>query len=62
MGYFEDGGTVPPPFNMAPTMKTFNKILACGKSNKPTKSLIVSVLYKQQLLYKNVRQFFNYQQ
>ncbi|XP_046814289.1 transient receptor potential protein-like isoform X1 [Vespa crabro] len=40
MSYFEDGDTVPPPFNMVPTSKTFDKILKCGKTSRPTRSLI----------------------
>ena len=43
MSYFEDGDTVPPPFNMIPTAKTFDRLVKCGKSGKPTKSIIVSV-------------------
>ena len=41
MSYFEDGDTVPPPFNMIPTTKTFNKIIKCGNVGRPTRSLIV---------------------
>ncbi|XP_043464170.1 transient receptor potential protein [Leptopilina heterotoma] len=40
MSYFEDGDTVPPPFNMVPTTKTFNKIIKCGNTGRPTKSII----------------------
>ncbi|KAK9297020.1 hypothetical protein QLX08_009119 [Tetragonisca angustula] len=40
MSYFEDGDTVPPPFNMVPTGKTFEKIVKCGKSERQTRSLI----------------------
>ncbi|XP_034937713.1 transient receptor potential protein [Chelonus insularis] len=40
MSYFEDGDTVPAPFNMIPTAKTFNKIIKCGNTGRPTKSLI----------------------
>ncbi|KAF7993327.1 hypothetical protein HCN44_006387 [Aphidius gifuensis] len=40
MSYFEDGDTVPPPFNMVPTAKTFKKILTCGKAGRTTKSFI----------------------
>ncbi|OAD53838.1 Transient receptor potential protein [Eufriesea mexicana] len=40
MSYFEDGDTVPPPFNMVPTAKTFNKIINCGKTQRATRSLI----------------------
>lgn len=41
MSYFEDGDTVPPPFNMVPTGKTFDKIIKCGKTGRQTRSLIV---------------------
>nr|XP_003705368.1 PREDICTED: transient receptor potential protein [Megachile rotundata] len=40
MSYFEDGDTVPPPFNMVPTGKTFDKIIKCGKTGRQTRSLI----------------------
>lgn len=39
MSYFEDGGTLPPPFNLCPSMK----MLRMGKKEKFTKSVIVSV-------------------
>lgn len=35
ISYFEEGSTVPPPFNMIPTPKSFKKILMCKrKKNK----------------------------
>lgn len=41
MSYFEDGGTVPPPFNMFPSIKLIRK--AFGKQRpKRTKSFMVS--------------------
>ncbi|XP_068987317.1 transient receptor potential protein [Bombus flavifrons] len=40
MSYFEDGDTVPPPFNMVPTGKTFSRIIKCGKTGRQTRSLI----------------------
>lgn len=45
MSYFEDGNTVPPPFNMIPTNKTFQKLFKCGSSNRSTRSFIVSNFY-----------------
>lgn len=42
MSYFEDGDTVPPPFNMIPTNKTFKKLLKYGRAGRSTKSFIVS--------------------
>ncbi|XP_018359091.1 PREDICTED: transient receptor potential protein-like [Trachymyrmex cornetzi] len=40
MSYFEDGDTVPPPFNMIPTNKTLRKLFKCGSSNHSTRSFI----------------------
>lgn len=31
MSYFEDGSTVPPPFNIIPTPKFLRKMLTCAK-------------------------------
>lgn len=45
MSYFEDGDTVPPPFNLFPSIKTISKLFGCGKCSKgvkTTKSVIVS--------------------
>lgn len=53
MSYFEEGDTVPPPFNMIPTSKTFNKVLACGKEGRATRSIIVSIA-----LHRLTRPFF----
>lgn len=50
MSYFEDGDTVPPPFNMIPTAKSFNKFIKCGKTGRQTKSVIVSY-HQSYLLY-----------
>ncbi|KAL6258945.1 hypothetical protein P5V15_008871 [Pogonomyrmex californicus] len=40
MSYFEDGDTVPPPFNMIPTNKTFQKLFKCGGVGRSTTSFI----------------------
>ncbi|XP_014488485.1 PREDICTED: transient receptor potential protein-like isoform X2 [Dinoponera quadriceps] len=40
MSYFEDGDTVPPPFNMIPTSKTFEKLLKCDSAGRSTTSFI----------------------
>ncbi|EFN73452.1 Transient receptor potential protein [Camponotus floridanus] len=40
MSYFEDGDTVPPPFNMIPTSKTFKKLLKYGRGGRSTRSFI----------------------
>lgn len=45
MSYFEDGDTVPPPFNMIPTGKTFRKLLKCGDTGHSTRSFIVNDSY-----------------
>lgn len=46
MSYFEDGGTVPPPFNMIPSVKLLKK--AFGKaSRRRTKSFMVSFIVFQ---------------
>lgn len=41
MSYFEDGGTLPPPFNMCPNMKMVKALLGKNKK-KRTKSFMVS--------------------
>lgn len=41
MSYFEDGGTLPPPFNLFPT----TKLLRCSGGKRATKSLIVSNIF-----------------
>lgn len=40
MSYFEDGGTVPPPFNLCPSVK----MLTMGKKKRQSKSIIVSII------------------
>lgn len=45
MSYFEDGDTVPPPFNMIPTNKTFQKLFKCGSSGRSTQSFKVNISY-----------------
>ncbi|KAJ9594804.1 hypothetical protein L9F63_013896, partial [Diploptera punctata] len=39
MSYFEEGDTVPPPFNLIPTTKSFCKSLGCRKQVNESKSL-----------------------
>lgn len=34
MSYFEDGSTVPPPFNIIPTPKFFKRMLTCAKKDE----------------------------
>lgn len=38
ISYFDDGSTLPPPFNLCPTVK----ILRCGGEKRSSKSIIVS--------------------
>ncbi|XP_069696083.1 transient receptor potential protein-like [Periplaneta americana] len=40
MSYFEEGDTVPPPFNMIPTTKTLIKFLGCRKGNTTSGSIM----------------------
>ena len=41
MSYFEDGGTLPPPFNMCPSMKMIQNTL--GRNRKSGRSIIVRI-------------------
>ena len=43
MSYFEDGSTMPPPFNLCPTVKLLRNLFGCGKGKRSTKSVIVSI-------------------
>ena len=51
ISYFEDGGTVPPPFNIIPTPKTlyyffkwiYNKLFTLRRSTLMTKEHMMSV-------------------
>lgn len=40
MSYFEDGGTIPPPFNLCPNMKMLRKTLGRKRPSR-TKSFMV---------------------
>lgn len=40
ISYFDDGTTLPAPFNLFPTVK----LLRCGKGSRSSKSVIVSNL------------------
>lgn len=42
MSYFEDGATMPPPFNLFPTVKLLRNVFGCGRPKRSTKSVIVS--------------------
>lgn len=45
MSYFEDGDTVPPPFNLMPSVKVFKNMRTCGGATDKSQSVIVSFLY-----------------
>lgn len=42
MSYFEEGDTVPPPFNLAPTLKSIKKLFRCGRKKVQQESIMVS--------------------
>lgn len=42
ISYFDDGSTMPSPFNLFPTVKIFHNLFGCGKPKRSTKSIIVS--------------------
>ncbi|KAM7361813.1 transient receptor potential protein-like isoform 1-T4 [Cochliomyia hominivorax] len=53
MSYFEDGGTVPPPFNMFPSVKLMRKLF--GKQRpKRTRSFMMKTKIKAQNLHERV--------
>ncbi|XP_055381009.1 transient receptor potential protein [Condylostylus longicornis] len=52
MSYFEDGSTLPPPFNMCPSMKLIRKTL--GKQKKRTRSVLRRALERAQRLHEKV--------
>ena len=37
ISYFETGSTVPPPFNIMPTPKSFCRLFGCNKKTEPDK-------------------------
>lgn len=41
VNYFEDGDTLPPPFNIMPRPKLLLKLFGCGQDKKNTKSFKV---------------------
>lgn len=47
MSYFEDGDTVPPPFNLMPSVKLFKNMIKCGGSPDKSQSVIVSFSFMQ---------------
>lgn len=49
MSYFEEGDTVPPPFNLIPTTKCLSKYLGYRKGNKGSGSVMVSMGYSDSI-------------
>ncbi|GFY76506.1 transient receptor potential protein [Trichonephila inaurata madagascariensis] len=45
MSYFEDGSTVPPPFNIFPTPKLFRKTVCCNKKSSSSATLVFGCLF-----------------
>ncbi|XP_055637159.1 transient receptor potential protein [Toxorhynchites rutilus septentrionalis] len=54
MSYFEDGDTLPPPFNLVPSVKNFYKIFNCDKAKRSTTSIIKRNREKAQKRHENV--------
>lgn len=48
ISYFDDGNTLPPPFNLFPTVK----LMRCKNSSRSSKSIIVSFLFNLKLYRK----------
>ncbi|XP_017855836.1 PREDICTED: transient receptor potential protein [Drosophila arizonae] len=53
MSYFEDGGTIPPPFNLCPNMKMLRKTLGRKRPSR-TKSFMRKSMEKAQTLHDKV--------
>ncbi|XP_064555256.1 transient receptor potential protein [Drosophila montana] len=53
MSYFEDGGTIPPPFNLCPNMKMVRKTLGRKRPSR-TKSFMRKSMEKAQTLHDKV--------
>ncbi|XP_062537580.1 transient receptor potential protein [Armigeres subalbatus] len=57
MSYFEDGDTLPPPFNLVPSIKNFDKIFSlckCSKDKRSTTSILKRNREKAQRRHENV--------
>ncbi|XP_029707895.2 transient receptor potential protein-like [Aedes albopictus] len=57
MSYFEDGDTLPPPFNLVPSVKNFDKIMSlckCSKDKRSTTSILKRNREKAQRRHENV--------
>ncbi|XP_017145038.1 transient receptor potential protein [Drosophila miranda] len=53
MSYFEDGGTIPPPFNLCPNMKMLRKTLGRKRPSR-TKSFMRKSMERAQVLHDKV--------
>ncbi|XP_075234535.1 transient receptor potential [Lycorma delicatula] len=40
ISYFDDGDTLPPPFNLMPTMKNVSRVFGCNREKKKTGSMM----------------------
>ncbi|XP_053678786.1 transient receptor potential protein [Anopheles nili] len=54
MSYFEDGDTLPPPFNLFPSIKNFTNICKCSNDKRSTTSIIKRNREKAQRRHENV--------
>ncbi|XP_053682649.1 transient receptor potential protein [Sabethes cyaneus] len=54
MSYFEDGDTLPPPFNLVPSIKNFDKLCKCNKDKRSTTSIMKRNREKAQRRHENV--------
>ncbi|XP_058128061.1 transient receptor potential protein isoform X2 [Anopheles ziemanni] len=54
MSYFEDGDTLPPPFNLFPSIKNFTNLCKCSGDKRSTTSIIKRNREKAQRRHENV--------
>uniref|UniRef100_A0A182HMZ4 ANK_REP_REGION domain-containing protein n=1 Tax=Anopheles arabiensis TaxID=7173 RepID=A0A182HMZ4_ANOAR len=54
MSYFEDGDTLPPPFNLFPSIKNFTNLCKCSNDKRSTTSIIKRNREKAQRRHENV--------
>uniref|UniRef100_A0AAG5DVM5 Transient receptor ion channel domain-containing protein n=1 Tax=Anopheles atroparvus TaxID=41427 RepID=A0AAG5DVM5_ANOAO len=54
MSYFEDGDTLPPPFNLFPSIKNFTNLCVCNNDKRSTTSIIKRNREKAQRRHENV--------
>lgn len=60
ISYFEDGDTVPAPFNLFPSVKNVKRMVGLEKSKRTSGSMIVTLKsrYKNHMKKKNLRTVF----